>query len=150
MNLKLAEILDRHGQLIVDAIRQALVDADRVATGRTRDSIQHEVTGDNVLTVTGRDATLTLEYGRPPTGEGVSGVSYEKGSFYQQIVEWVAARGIDEAAAYPIYVKINREGFEGTEGLISQPVDEAIQNMIKAVEQYIDSEVDTHIQNIWT
>ena len=48
MNAQIEEILNEYGQKIVEAIKQILVDEDKVVTGRTRDSLSFEVE-DNVL-----------------------------------------------------------------------------------------------------
>lgn len=147
LELSLNKILNKYGALFVEALKQSLSEADRVATGRTNDSITFEVI-ENTLTVSGRDAILTLEYGRPPTGEG-RGLFSETGSFLYQIKEWVSARGLPEESAYPIYVKINREGFEGTEGVISEPVNKLLKELRTELDKEIEEQFRVQLTALW-
>ena len=148
INEVIEEVLNDYGELIVEAIIQSLSDADRVATGRTADSVSYRVEG-STLTVEGRDSIMTLEYGRSPTGQGTGSGGGASGSFFQQIVEWVEAKGIETGAAWAIYKKINEEGFEGTPGVISEPVDRLILKMEAEIEYRIEQSIDLKIESLF-
>jgi hypothetical protein len=111
--------LEKEGPKVVELYRQALTDADRVATGKTNASIRYEATDDK-LTIYSLDHVRDLE-----TGVTAAEWSAKAGSnIFQQITDWIAARGINKTASGVIR-KLELEGYEGTEGLITN-VDERV------------------------
>jgi hypothetical protein len=121
------QILTKQGEEGVQLYRKSLRDNNRVVTGQTALSIKSTVKQDTLI-FTGDDHITALEDGRKPTESGASG-----NGFFEQIEQWVLDRGIPIEAAYPIYRKINREGYKGTEGLLSIPSEEIINNTKKAL-----------------
>ncbi len=117
------QILEREGPKVVELYRKALNDADRVATGKTNNSIRFEATEDK-LTIYSLDHVRDLETG--VTGDQWSA----KAGFniFQQIQEWITARGINKTASGVIR-KLELEGYEGTPGLITN-VDEDVKNIV--------------------
>ena len=111
------------GEYSVKRIRGSLQSANRVATGKTNAAIRSESDA-NGFTVYAPNYVDALQDGRKPTSSGGSGTS----TFFNSIVEWCRARGIDEKAAYPIYRKINREGYEGTPNVLDNPINDIVNN----------------------
>ena len=118
---QLDQILKIEGEKGVQLYRKSLTDNNRVVSGQTSQSIKYTVKGDT-LVFTGDDHITALEDGRKPS-ESSGGRG-----FFEQIEQWVLDRGLPIKAAYPIYRKINREGYKGTEGLLSVPSEEIIEN----------------------
>ena len=116
--IDLKDTFDDLGNYAVRAFRASLSKNDRVATGKTSKAIRSE-SNNNGFTVYAPERIRALQDGRKPTQGGGSG-----SGFFDQILEWCRARGIDEGAAFPIYRKINREGYEGTPGLLDDPIKE--------------------------
>ena len=125
---RLEDILRKEGEEGVQLYRQSLRDNDRVVSGNTSQSIKYQVKDTNTLIFTANDYITALEDGRKPSDGGGSG-----DGFFEQIEQWVLDRGIPIEAAYPIYRKINREGYKGTEGLLSIPSEEIIENVNKSL-----------------
>lgn len=119
---QLSDILNKQGEQGVQLYRKSLQDNNRVVSGQTAQSIKYNVKG-STLTFTGDEHITALEDGRKPTEGGGSGFG-----FFEQIEQWVLDRGIPKEAAYPIYRKINREGYKGTEGLLSIPSDKIVED----------------------
>ena len=128
----LSKILNKEGEQGVQLYRKSLQDNNRVVSGQTAQSIKYDVKDANTLVFTADEHITALEEGRKPTQGGGSG-----NGFFEQIEQWVLDRGIPIQAAYPIYRKINREGYEGTEGLLSIPSKEIVESTKKAVGQSI-------------
>ena len=120
---QLDQILNKEGEQGVQLYRKSLQDNNRVVSGQTAQSIKYEVKDANTLVFTADEHITALEEGRKPTQGGGSG-----NGFFEQIEQWVLDRGIPIEAAYPIYRKINMEGYKGTEGLLSIPSEEIINN----------------------
>lgn len=135
------QILDKEGPKVVDLYRQALIDADRVATGKTNDSIRYEAT-ESKLTVYSFDHVRDLE-----TGQTAEQWNAKAGlNIFQQIQEWIIARGINKTAS-GVIAKLRNEGYEGTPNLITD-VDQDVKNIIlnevqKASKRVILSELKT-------
>lgn len=143
---KLVEILHENGKKIVAALKQSLTDNDRVATGKTRDSITYEIQG-TALVIFGASHILALEDGRKPTGEGDG--TAEKGGFFEQVQEWAFARSIPEEFHYAIYVSVNEKGFEGTEGLLSTPVNTGLRDLNGELHTKLNSVILIEIEKIF-
>ena len=119
---QLDQILKIEGEKGVQLYRKSLTDNNRVVSGQTSQSIKYTVKNTNTLVFTGDDHITSLEDGRKPS-ESSGGRG-----FFEQIEQWVLDRGLPIKAAYPIYRKINKEGYKGTEGLLSVPSEEIIEN----------------------
>lgn len=128
---QLDQILKIEGEKGVQLYRKSLTDNNRVVSGQTSQSIKYIVKNTNTLVFTGDDHITSLEDGRKPS-ESSGGRG-----FFEQIEQWVLDRGLPIKAAYPIYRKINREGYKGTEGLLSIPSEEIIENTKESVGQSI-------------
>ncbi len=120
-NLK--QVFKELGDYSVERIRASLKANDRVATGKTNAAIRQEF-DNNGFKVFAPKFIDALQDGRKPS----SGSGGGSGGFFDQIVEWCRARGIDEKAAYPIYRKINAEGYEGKPGIIDDPINDIVKN----------------------
>ena len=146
MNAQIEEILNEYGQKIVEAIKQVLVDEDKVVTGRTRDSLSFEVE-DNVLKIFGAEhlAVIDSEEGRPPSA------SFDGAGFFEQIQEWASLRGIDEEFHRVIYININRFGWksEGLNHKIRDRIDEVILEMNEEAESKIESLLSVSTESIF-
>jgi hypothetical protein len=134
---QLEQILKIEGEKGVQLYRKSLTDNNRVVTGQTAQSIKYTVKNGDTLIFTGDDHILSLEDGRKPS-ESTGGRG-----FFEQIEQWVLDRGIPIEAAYPIYRKINKEGYEGTEGLLSIPSDEIIKDTKEAIGESILNNIRT-------
>jgi len=103
-------------------IQDNLSSNDRNASGKTSRSLRVSVSAnkDRVIGILyGDEQTLeVLEFGRPPSKNGTKG----KRTWEVDLRKWMTYRGIPQSAFYPIWRKINRDGFKGTQGLVSQPM----------------------------
>ena len=64
--MTLEEVLNKDGQKAVEIYRQSFIDNDRVATGKTNQSVTYSVTKNNdvtTLSITGRKDINQLEEG---------------------------------------------------------------------------------------
>lgn len=95
----------------------------RVATGKTLNSMELHVEPGRMYIV-GPAYLLNLEKGRRPTGQGgpVDRQRYGGLDFKESLKLWMAAKGIEPKAFYPIYRSINEKGFAGTPGVLSKPL----------------------------
>jgi len=118
---KTANILQNGLNGLLNDITENLYKNNRVASGKTAkslkvvidvkpDVIKGQLIGSSVLEI--------LEYGRGKTKNAGSTASWES-----DLREWMRIRGIDQSAFYPIWRKINSEGYEGTKGLITDPIE---------------------------
>ena len=105
------------GQSAVRKVRDSLTNNNRNATGKTSQAIR-STSDNNGFIVYAPNHVQALQDGRKPS----NGSGGNTGGFFQQIVEWCRARGIDEGAAYPIYRKINQKGYKGTPNLLNNPL----------------------------
>tara|TARA_R110000751_G_scaffold112597_2_gene211531 strand:- start:2688 stop:3131 length:444 start_codon:yes stop_codon:yes gene_type:complete len=133
----LEDALTKVGINAVDLYRQSFIDNDRVATGKTNDSVSYEVLSDSNLTtlkVTGREDISDLE-------DGVSAEQYaSKPATMGALEQWINARGlnrtaesIDEGLRRNGWVSGNGE-FGGTPGIITVPSIKIIEDAKRAVE----------------
>lgn len=85
------------------------------ASGKLHDSLEWDFTDDGVQ-ILANDYIFYLEYGRKPTGSGSSGGGGNGESLYDQILQWMNAKGIfnlnmtQESLAFLITRKIHKEG----------------------------------------
>lgn len=95
----------------------------RVASGKTINDITLHVEPTRMYII-GPSYLIQLEKGRKPTGAGgpVDRQKYGGLSFAESLKLWIQAKGIEPNAFYPIYRNINKFGFPGTPGLLTQPL----------------------------
>ena len=135
---QLNTILDKEGKKGVGLYRESLVQNDRVATGKTRDSINYKVTT-NELIFYGREDINWLEDGA--TAQDIQ----SKGDFFEQLNDWVQARGLgDRAVTGVIMSSLQANGWNttlpnrtnpngGTKGILTNPNKIIIEDTKKAV-----------------
>tara|TARA_R110002020_G_C16113187_1_gene759727 strand:+ start:454 stop:885 length:432 start_codon:yes stop_codon:yes gene_type:complete len=128
--------LDKVGDIGVKMYRKSLLDARRVATGKTNNSIRFE-SKPNKLTFYALDHIRNIE-----TGQTADEVKQDasKGDFYQQISDWVQARNI---ARSPVSVisGLLAKGWEGTDGVITNVDDKVIELATTAITKGVKKEV---------
>jgi len=116
------------GEYSVKRIRQSLESNNRVATGKTNASIRSEYDA-NGFKVYAPNHITALQDGRDPTKDKTKKyTNVSESEFFQRIVEWCRARGIFEGSAYAIYRKVNEEGYQGTKGVIDDPINDIVNN----------------------
>ena len=135
---RLEDILTKQGEQGVQLYRKSLQDNNRVVSGQTAQSIKYTVKDTNTLIFTGDEHITALEDGRKPTPEGGSGGN----GFFEQIEQWVLDRGLN-LNPWAVYTNINKNGYEGTKGLLSIPSDEIIKNTKEAVGESILNNIRT-------
>lgn len=146
--LSIADILNEAGLDATERIKQNLVDADRIATSGTYQSVQYKVVGDLsliTLTIEANKNIVYLEQGRKPTQKGSKGSTI----LFDAIVKWIDAKGIvadidNERLAYAITNKINKEGYEGTKGLYTDVLND---DFIKKVSEQLGRNITTQLAN---
>lgn len=146
--LSIADILNDVGLDATERIKQNLVDADRIATSGTYQSVQYKVVGDLsliTLTIEANKNIVYLEQGRGATKKGSRGSTV----LFDEIVKWIEAKGIvadidNERLAYAITNKINKEGYEGTKGLYTDVLND---DFIKKVSEQLGRNVTTQLAN---
>lgn len=146
--LSIADILNEVGLDATERIKQNLVDADRIATSGTYQSVQYKVVGDLsliTLTIEANKNIVYIEQGRKPTQKGSKGSTI----LFDAIVKWIEAKGIvadidNERLAYAITNKINREGYEGTKGLYTDVLND---DFIKKVSEQLGRNITTQLAN---
>ena len=52
-------------------------------------------------------------------------------SWEKDLRDWMRIRGIDQSAFYPIWRKINRDGYKGTKGLVTDPINVLTDSLAK-------------------
>ena len=112
------QILTQRLDEAVKALQDNLVKNNRVATGRTKNSIKSTVVDNGnqlVGTVTASSVLNIIQSGRKATSGEPTGSSV----WFDQLRQWVQARGLPSEAVYPIFKKIHKEGWEGTPDIIS-------------------------------
>lgn len=146
---KVRDILTQRLGQAVNALKQSLKDSNRVATGKTRDSIKSTVTvsGSKVVgMITASEVLGIIETGRKATGGQPTGSSV----WFDSLREWVRARGLPEESVYPIFKKIHKEGWEGTAGLITDIINEQfVRGLVSEISKVTTDEYTSTIgQNI--
>lgn len=124
------DILSKVGSNAVEKYRQSFIDNDRVATGKTNQSVSYEVDnnspGITILKVTGRKDINQLE-------EGVSADEYAANpASFSALEEWISARGLNRTAE-SIDEGLRRNGWVsgngpkgGTPNIITTPTQQVI------------------------
>lgn len=128
--------LDKVGDIGVKMYRKSLLDARRVATGKTNNSIRFE-SKPNKLTFYALDHIRNIETGQ--TKEEVR-EDASKGDFYQKIAEWVQARRIQRSPD-SIISGLLTKGWEGTDGVITNVDDKVVQLATTAITKGVKKEV---------
>ena len=141
----LEDALTKVGINAVNLYRQSFIDNDRVATGKTNDSVSYEVLSDSNLTtlkVTGREDISDLE-------DGVNASQYaSKPATLSALEEWVNARhnrGDNVPPADQVSAMLYERGWNqslpnrtgkngGTTGIITVPSIKIIEDAKRAVE----------------
>lgn len=124
-----ADILQKGLEGLLNDITENLYKNNRVASGKTAKSLKvvMDVKPDVIKgQLLGSSVLEQLEYGRGKTKNAGSNASWES-----DLRNWMRIRGIDQSAFYPIWRKINAEGYEGTKGLISDPITKFKNNFAK-------------------
>lgn len=141
MKFTFRDILQKIGEKGTEAYRQSLIDNDRVATGKTKNSIRYEISGDNVLKIYAASHIMDLEHGKTASQIQAEGANLE-----QQISEWMSARGIFKGATAAIMRSLVKNGWNttrknrtgqngGTVGIIT--------NVTKNIEEDVVEEIST-------
>lgn len=146
--LSIADILNEVGLDATERIKQNLVDADRIATSGTYQSVQYKVVGDLsliTLTIEANKNIVYLEQGRGATKKGSRGSTV----LFDEIVKWIEAKGIvadidNERLAYAITNKINKEGYEGTKGLYADVLND---DFIKKVSEQLGRKITIQLSD---
>ena len=124
------DILTKVGIDAVQKYRQSFTDNDRVATGKTNQSVSYEVNNESegmtILTVTGRKDINQLE-------EGVSAEEYAANpATFSALERWIEARGMNRTAE-SIDEGLRRNGWVsgdgpkgGTPNIITTPTQQII------------------------
>lgn len=118
----------------------------RVASGRTINAIELHIEGDNRMYITGPAYIFALEKGRKATSSFGPFPRYGGLTFKESLKLWMAAKGIEPKAFYPIYRSINKKGFPGTPGVLSKPLSE--QAIDKALNENLGVLANLYVQNI--
>ena len=132
---KIEEILTKGLEKTKVAIQKNLASSGRNASGETSKSLK--VVSSSTPTqirasLVGSSVLEVLEYGRGKTKNPSS-----KATWAADLRGWMRIRGIPEGAFYPIWRKINREGYKGTQGIVSNPVDAFKNDIGKALKLVI-------------
>lgn len=99
------QILNKYAAKWTEKIKQSLISNNRRATGKTVDSVHYQITKEG-FEIKGAKHIDNLISGRGSSkSSGGSG-------WYEQLREWVIARGIPEKATYAIYRSINENGWK--------------------------------------
>lgn len=134
----LDDYLNTLGARAVEKYRQSFIDGDRVATGKTNQSVTFEVNNESegmtTLTVTGRKDINQLE-------EGVSAEEYEANpATFSALERWIEARGMNRTAE-SIDEGLRRNGWVsgdgpkgGTPNIITTPTQQIISEAKKGIE----------------
>ena len=118
---KIETILNKDLTTLLNDVSENLYKNNRVASGKTAKSLKvvTKIAGEKIIgTLFGSSVLDTLEYGRGKTKNPSSSATWAA-----DLRGWMRIRGVPEGAFYPIWRKINRDGYKGTPGLISNPVD---------------------------
>tara|TARA_R110002051_G_scaffold168895_1_gene239493 strand:+ start:324 stop:770 length:447 start_codon:yes stop_codon:yes gene_type:complete len=134
----LDDYLNTLGARAVEKYRQSFTDNDRVATGKTNQSVSYEVNNESegmtTLTVTGRKDINQLE-------EGVSAEEYAANpATFSALEKWIEARGMNRTAE-SIDEGLRRNGWVsgdgpkgGTPNIITTPTQQIIAEAKKGIE----------------
>jgi hypothetical protein len=132
-------ILSEIGKNAVEKYRQSFIDGDRVATGKTNQSISYQITQDSegltTLKVTGRKDINQLE-------EGVSAEDYASNpASFSALEQWISARGLNRTAesiddGLRINGWVSGDGPKGgTPNIITTPTNKIIEEAKNKIEK---------------
>ena len=138
--MTLEEALNEHGLKAVEKYRQSFIDNDRVATGKTNESVVHEVINAldvYTLIVKGRKDINQLE-------EGVTAEQYSSNpANFSDLEQWITSRGLNRTAlSIDRGLKLsgwstegsNRTGQNGgTANIITTPTEQIKDDVLKTV-----------------
>ena len=118
------------------------------AKGKTTNQTAAQI----IITTDGNKATMQLpgyleilEKGRGPTSKNAP---QSNPSMIQRIKEWCQAKGLPGKAAWAIKKSIDKKGFKGTPGLLSEPLgDENINLRLNQMLNNMATEATTQITN---
>jgi hypothetical protein len=115
--------------ILKDGLTDSLKGANKVASGKTIDSIE-AVSTDHDAQLLASPYIYALQDGRKPTSPNAA-----KGdpTLFELIKEWCVEKGIDPKLAYPITKHIHEFGYPGIEGVIDEPLSE--ENVDKAMQK---------------
>ena len=132
---EISKILTKELNELKNSILENLYRNDRVASGKTAKSIRVEVQQKGEFTIGriyGSKVLDILEEGRGKTKNASTTRTWE-----QELRSWMRTRGISQDAFYPIWRKINRDGYEGTKGLISDPIEKFNKGIANTFSKFI-------------
>ena len=144
-NKQIEDILNKGLLALKKDVLENLYKKDRVASGKTANSIKVSTSiSGNIIKglLLGSSVLEQLEYGRGKTKNGGATRTWEK-----ELKAWMRIRGIEESAFYPIWRKINRDGYKGTKGLVSDPVSKFADNISKALKVEIIKDFKRNVIN---
>jgi len=109
------------------------------------------------LTITQQDNTVQLNMpgymGLLETGRGPTGPNAVPGDppMIQRIQQWCQEKGIPDKAAWAIKKSIDKKGFKGKPGIISEPLgDDNINNHLNPILEAIAEEISKQITGLIT
>jgi len=141
-NQKIADILNKGLEGLKGKILENLHKNNRVASGKTAKSLKvvTQIKGEDVVgRLLGSSVLEQLEFGRGKTKNAGSSATWET-----DLRNWMRIRGIDQSAFYPIWRKINAEGYEGTKGLVTDPITEFKNSFAKELKGVIVKDLRTN------
>ena len=147
----LKDVLNTIGETIVQDLRENMQRYGRNASGKTSQSIRFETLQTPLVSkvmVFGESQILNLEYGRKPTQNRQGGVFT-----VQTIADWIIAKGIQsdlplKSLAFLIWRKINREGYKGTQGVLTDTINpQNVQMWVDLITKEVATETTKNIKN---
>jgi len=122
-NQAVGKIINDELDILLNDIFESLYKNNRVATGKTAKSLKvvMDIKADIIKgTLLGSSVLEQLEYGRGKTKNGTRGNS----EWFKDLLNWVRLKtDKPDGFAYYLFKRINEEGYKGTPGLISNPID---------------------------
>jgi TusA-related sulfurtransferase len=137
-----------HLTQLLEALKTDLINSlqtnGKYATGQTEQQIT-VVTDDNKATLEIPAYIQVLETGRRPTSpNAIPGDP----PMIQRIQQWCRAKGLPDKAAWAIKKSIDKKGYPGKQGILSQPLsDENIETRLAPILDSIADEVITQLVN---
>ena len=144
----LEELLNSEGAKGVDLYRQSFIDGNRVATGKTNQSVAYEVNKNETsitLSIFGRKDINDLQ-------EGVSASEYASNpATFSDLSEWINARGLNRTAE-SIDEGLRRNGWvsgDGPKGGTPMIIDTPSNQILQSLESKVDeASKDYVVKNI--
>jgi len=132
----------------VDTIKNDVIHSmqanNRVGTGDTIKELT-EVAGDDYVALLAPWWIDAQEYGRKPTSP-TGPYQISDPSFIDRLKAWCAAKGIVQGAAYAIKKKIDKEGYEGKPGVLTEPL--GIDNINMRLDPICEQMADNEAQKV--